>query len=487
MHFREYSSYQTFIALVSKTELIIHSGAPNQAGGPFAPVQQTKPSIGSFGSSLGTSQPQQNNTQVGALAPSTSRGLFAQGANNQQQAAGSFLSGLSTQPAGNQFPPQPSQLQQTSLLGVGLGQPSLQQPTGAGLLRTQQAQPQQSGGLFQSLGQKQIQNPSQPPQGGLLGSFGQNKAPSMLSVPLSQSCMDDVLMNPTNTLCSPNTANQQQQAFTQQPASIFAASIGQYSQQHQTIPGVRISVNELRPTTRFNDLHEELQKQIEEIDNFILSQMRYQGECQELMREVDVKSSAIPDDVEYCAKTLETLQTALENDAEAIAVAKTSMTTDSANAKLSFDVIRALKMPQQFHHFALWSGQASSHAGEGSLIRENEVAPNKNLVSYFSQAADQMFQHLSKYKDNIDEVETYLRGLEVNLSQQVQQLAFVRGRDGGAKRTDDQTRELAAVLREFEIGILGVAGKVGSTREKVQELALDDFGELGSSGRLRKY
>ena len=205
-----------------------------------------------------------------------------------------------------------------------------------------------------------------------------------------------------------------------------------------------------------------------------------------LMSQVDERSSAIPDDVEFCARTLETLQIALENDAEAIALAKAFMTTDSADAKLSFDVIRALKMPQQFHHFALWSGQNSSHAGEGPLKREHEVAPSKNLVSYFSQAADQMSQTLSKYKGNINEVETYLRGLEVNLGQQVQQMAFVRRRDGGAKKTDDQIRELAAVLREFEIGILGVAGKVGNTREKVQELTLGEFGEFGS-GRTRKY
>lgn len=203
-----------------------------------------------------------------------------------------------------------------------------------------------------------------------------------------------------------------------------------------------------------------------------------------MISNVDQRSSPIPDDVEYCAKTLETLQIALENDAEAIALAKTFVTTDSANAKLSFDVIQALKMPQQFHHFALWSGQNSSHTGERPLMKENEATPSKNLVSYFSQAADHMSQILSKYKGNITEVETYLRGLEVNLGQQVQQMAFVRGRDGGAQKTDDQIRELAAVLREFETGILGVAGKVGSTREKVQELSL---GDLGNGGRARRY
>lgn len=40
------------------------------------------------------------------------------------------------------------------------------------------------------------------------------------------------------------------------------------------MPGVRISVNELRGTTRFNDLHEELQKVIVNVDTFIHGQIK---------------------------------------------------------------------------------------------------------------------------------------------------------------------------------------------------------------------
>jgi nucleoporin p58/p45 len=204
--------------------------------------------------------------------------------------------------------------------------------------------------------------------------------------------------------------------------------------------------------------------------------MKYQGECEVLMSNVESKSIPIPNDVEYCGKSLETLQISLENDAEAIAHAKTLVTQDAVNAELSFKVIHALKTPQQFHHFALWHPN-SNQAPEPSYLSKMEATPNsKSLVSYFSETADNISQTLNKYKTNIAEVETYLRGLEANLGQQVQQMAFVRARDGGIKSAEDQIRELAAVLREFETGILGVAGKVGSTREKVQELILGDYG-----------
>ena len=72
-----------------------------------------------------------------------------------------------------------------------MGQQSQQsphQPTGAGLFGTQQAQPSQGGGLFSSFGQKQAQ--AQAQQGNLLGQFGLNKAPSILSVPSLQSKVD---------------------------------------------------------------------------------------------------------------------------------------------------------------------------------------------------------------------------------------------------------------------------------------------------------
>lgn len=72
--------------------------------------------------------------------------------------------------------------------------------------------------------------------------------------------------------------------------------------------------------------------------------------------------------------------------------------------------------------------------------------------------------------------------MEANTTQQVQRLQFSRGRDGGARSADDQVRELTAVFREFEKGILGVAGKVGGVRELVLEATLGGGGVGGGGG-----
>ena len=132
------------------------------------------------------------------------------------------------------------------------------------------------------------------------------------------------------------------------PAYLFSSQIGQQTQQ-QTVPGVKLSINELRGTTRFNDLHEDLQKSIEYVDNFILQQIHRHGDLFEANQKINEMSLEIGPDVEYCTKTLDTVENALENDAESIAFARNLVKLDAANAKLSFRVIQNLKQPSQFH------------------------------------------------------------------------------------------------------------------------------------------
>lgn len=279
----------------------------------------------------------------------------------------------------------------------------------------------------------------------------------------------------------------QQQLPQQVHPSIFATSIGQYSQQQQTVPGVRISLNELRPTTRFNDLHEELQRVIEHVDNFILSQIGFQEQCEQASARVEGFVAPIPNDVEYCAKTLETMQNALENDAEAIAHAKMLVRTDAANAKLSFKVIQNLKLPQQFQTTGLWNIPNVSQGVAPALSDDDLPGASSDVVSYFSKETDNMSKTLEGYKQSLAEVEAYLQGIEANTFQQMQQIAFTHGQDGRGKSAEDQVRELAAVLREFENGILGVAGKVGGAREKVQEIMLGGDLVKNSGNRARRY
>ena len=78
------------------------------------------------------------------------------------------------------------------------------------------------------------------------------------------------------------------------------------------------------------------------------------------------------------------------------------------------------------------------------------------------------------FKKNLTDVETYLSGLESNTNAQIEAARWSRGHEVNGGSTDDKIRELAGVLREFEAGIIGVAGKVGKAREGVLEVMLNE-------------
>lgn len=257
------------------------------------------------------------------------------------------------------------------------------------------------------------------------------------------------------------------------PPSLFSTSIGQYTQQQTSVPGVRISVNELRSTTRFNDLHEELQKAIEYVDNFILNKIQWKEACDTGAKDIENRFPSIPPDVEVCSKQLETLQSALENDAESIQNVKNLVKADAADAKLSFKTIQSLKVPQQYQQTSIWASSAQPQTvvsrSTDSMVEEGT---NRNIVEYFSNETDNMTKTLETCKRSLDEIELYLKGLESNIAQQSQQMAGMRGQDDLNVRAENQVRDLAAVLRAFENGILGVAAKVGATREATQDIML---------------
>ncbi|MCJ1335324.1 hypothetical protein MMC09_000592 [Bachmanniomyces sp. S44760] len=402
--------------------------------------------------------------------PNQGQGSSGSQTNQQQQQASSNMFGGQAAQTNGHFGGQSNAIPQSGGL---FGQKPAQQSGGSlfGSTNTQQPQAQVGGGLFSSSGLGQ-NAPVQQSQGqGLFGSLNNQSKTSLFST--QQPNQGQAQQRPA-FLPQPSSFNQ-----SQQPAkSLFSSSIGQYTQQQQNIPGVRVDLSQLRPTTRFNDLYEDVQKIIEAVDNFVLKQMQFQEQCEQAMPKIESAFSYMPDDVQYCSRKLDTMQQALENDAEAIDHAKVLVKQDVKDARLSFKTIQNLRMPQQFHHSGLWNAPAATQTAGPSLSDEDETDEEhgSNIVSYFSKRADDMSKTLQSYQKNISDVESYLKGVEGNTIQQLQRVQFTRGRDGGERSADDQVRELAAVLREFENGILSVAGKVGAVREEVQTGMLEDGG-----------
>lgn len=245
---------------------------------------------------------------------------------------------------------------------------------------------------------------------------------------------------------------------------------------------MRIDVSLLKGTTRFNDLHEDLQKQIENIDKIILAQQALSGECEAIMPSHESQLSSIPTDVDFLTRKLIGVESSLETDAEAVALVGNLVKSDAEHAKLSFKAIDNLKLPQQYHHQGNWIGKSSSVAKSS---QGQDSSDPQDLVSYFSQTGDEMSATLSRYQNHIGEIEQHLRTVEAATMMQAQQM----NSKGFGDDVDDKKRELAAVLREFEAGIRGVASEVAETREEMQRLQLGGFADSNNerlSGKVKR-
>jgi nucleoporin p58/p45 len=261
------------------------------------------------------------------------------------------------------------------------------------------------------------------------------------------------------------------------PGSSFGGglSVGQNNQQQQqTVPGVKIDTANIRGATRFNDLHEDLQKQIELMDTVIDQQIQMKNQCDAIMPSHDFQLSSIPADVEFCRRKLKGLDTAIIADVQAIAHVKEYISSDLKNATSIFKAVEVLKLPNQYHSAPGLSYK--NHQTGDSQSQSNGDTEVQDLVALFSSNANELSAILAKYQKHIGEIEQHLRSVEESSAQQVN--ALIARRNGGTVGDEDNVRQLAEALTEFEQSIFHVAGKVGGIKEGILRLGGTPFGTV---------
>ena len=137
----------------------------------------------------------------------------------------------------------------------------------------------------------------------------------------------------------------------------------------------------------------------------------------------------------------------------------------------------------------------------------DDVPTSADLISYFRKRADALARTAAEYDRSVHEIEIHLRTVEASAIAQTEALmarsamsansssrnnggaAAGRhdGRNGASASQDDEIRNLAAVLADFERGILSVASKVGAVREGVVELTVGSENSLGNSVASNSY
>lgn len=246
----------------------------------------------------------------------------------------------------------------------------------------------------------------------------------------------------------------------------------------QAVPGVRVDLSNLKSTTRFNDLQEDLQKQIADIDKFIQSCVEQKDQLDAFMPAHGEQLAAIPGDVRFVSRKYAAVDSALGTDLQAIKQMRDLVKSDADEAKLSFSAINNLMLPSDYHNKPSFFSQPTRDDNGSAKDGDGEKS---DLVSYFSKQVDNMDEQIKRFQKNVREIEMHLGGVEHNINDQASRLQH--GANGfGAGSAEDKQMELYAVLRDFEESILQVASVVGGAREGVTELQLNDFRGRGING-----
>lgn len=304
-----------------------------------------------------------------------------------------------------------------------------------------------------------------------------------------------------------NTQQQQQQPQAQKPTlSLFGnqnTSTQQPMQQSTAgtvVPGVKVDLSNLLPTTKYESCADEIRTELERFDTFVLNQINMCNEVANLLPSIAGQGATIPNDVEFVEGKLDTMQQALENDAGDIENLRSLVSRDAAEAQVAFRAIDTLKLPLQYQSTGgsgWWSvpdqKQSLRSTRKNTLALPDDVEGDPatatsvngvpvNLVDYFSQRSDEMGTVLERYTGHVKEIEDHLHGVEVTLNRQIHEFVASRSRDdstGGA--SNSALNDLAAVLGDVETGILGVASRMGGVSEQVQEVVL---GPPSTDGRF---
>ncbi|ERF74350.1 hypothetical protein EPUS_02037 [Endocarpon pusillum Z07020] len=396
-----------------------------------------------------------------ASKPASSGGLFGTAAGQTAPSSGLFGSTSQSTQGGGLF-----------------GTASSQTAPSGGLSGGDSSQSSQAGGLFGAM-------PSQPSQ----GLFSKPQAPQAGS-----------LLGGSN------------QGGASQPAATL--NLGQQTTLGASSSGTRIDLEHLRPTTKFDHLTEDLQREILNLDTAILNEINRCNEVSNLLPAIAATGSNIPNDVAYVAQKLEEVETGLENDAEEIQDLKENVVKKDANeAKVCFREVDRLKMPAQYqasvtgpaasvsgvyggHGLSGWWNhpqtlQRSIRGGSGtggsrSLQLpgdEDEDAPAgvpTNIVDFFDRKTDEMRKALAENKSLLTEIEEFVMSVENKIVVKQREVTGRDGRASGLQGEDDPVNLLRYVFGEFERSLYEVADKVGSARDGVQELFL---GRTDASGR----
>lgn len=284
-------------------------------------------------------------------------------------------------------------------------------------------------------------------------------------------------------------ATQHNQMAQSSSTAFGRLSMGQQSTNNTTnatVGAAKIDLDNLRPTTRFEDCVDQVKQEMEAIDKMIQEQEKYAKEIEAFLPKHGEDVNSIAPDVTFITDKAEDVEQALANDAQGVDAQRKNAERDRKDVERCQRIVTNLSLPQGYQYSGMNSTYGSMYGQQrpqqpqnSTNNREDSNNYDTDLIgNYFVPLAGDLQKTMDAYASNLSEIESHMRVIESSAVHQAQQLAQRKAGVGGQQSGGDATvRELADTLRGFEESILGVASVVGECRDGVNELVL---GRVGS-------
>jgi nucleoporin p58/p45 len=235
--------------------------------------------------------------------------------------------------------------------------------------------------------------------------------------------------------------------------------MGQSTQ--QTVPGARIDLQNVKGTTRFNDLHEDIQREIEAIGKAISQIMANKNEIDAFMpqHEEDVTNQNYS--VKLLLEKYEAVQNALNEDVQAVKHLQGLTSEVIEDAKLSFKAVDNLKLPAHYHTPGLWGRTPTPGGSNAGLDNDGQ-----DMMAYFNTQLERLDQRHVKLKERLAEIEEHMPGVEAGLYERLRRISEKGHVSDGARDS------LVQALYDTHETILNQAKNVAQTREQLVNLQL---------------
>ncbi|KAF7187471.1 hypothetical protein HII31_11211, partial [Pseudocercospora fuligena] len=286
---------------------------------------------------------------------------------------------------------------------------------------------------------------------------------------------------------SPSLLGATQHAQLSQSGPFGRLSMGQTAGA-QPQAASQVTVDNLRPTTRFEDCADNFKQELEDIDKMIKKQEEFARQIEAFLPKHEENVKSLQPDIELIKDKTEDVEQALASGARGVDAQRQLTEKDKRDFQRIERVATNLQLPQgyQYPNSSL-SGFGGMYASQQRL-QQPQTAPegedpsnyDTDLIgNYFVPMASELQKTMANYAGTLSEIEAHLRVIEDSTVMQAQRLAQQGAGMGDQGSGEDTVRMVASTLRVFEEGILQVAGQVGECREGVTQLVL---GRLSANG-----